>query len=407
MENTMLNRLQDESAFAYHKRLVTQKVVDKTLNDIDYSELSEYVYGKAYNSDVSRRMMYGSAKTLQLIEDCAGKELSGNELLSEIERKRIELQKEAQKLYDQRRERKKFITEISRAEHLEDALIEAANRLNTTKELSKYTRPESSCGAPEAILVFSDWHYGMTAENVWNTFDKEICKKRIETVVGKAADRLVLHDCGALHIVVLGDLIHGAIHTSARVASDELVCNQLMQATELLAEAINELSQYVPHTYIYTTYGNHARTVQSKNDSIHKDNMERVIPWWLEQRFQGRGDIHVVKQNDDELIELNILGHCGYAAHGDIDSVKSSPKILNVLWNRSHDSKLEFALFADKHHYEAFEELGVASMVADALCGADEYANNRRLYATPGQLMLVVDRENGIDATYHLKAEKS
>ena len=43
-------------------------------------------------------------------------------------------------------------------------------------------------------------------------------------------------------------------------------------------------------------------------------------------------------------------------------------------------------------------------MISDALCGTDEYANGKRLYSTPGQLMLVVNEAEGIDATYHLKA---
>ena len=49
-----LKRDGDESAFNYHKRLVYGKLVDKTLSDVDYSELSELVYGQQYSSDVAR-----------------------------------------------------------------------------------------------------------------------------------------------------------------------------------------------------------------------------------------------------------------------------------------------------------------------------------------------------------------
>lgn len=43
-----IEKRKDESLFDYHKRLVYGKLVDKTLSDIDYSELAELVYGKSY-----------------------------------------------------------------------------------------------------------------------------------------------------------------------------------------------------------------------------------------------------------------------------------------------------------------------------------------------------------------------
>ena len=41
-----LNRRPDETQLDYHKRLVYGKLVDKTLGDLDYSELSDYAYGQ-------------------------------------------------------------------------------------------------------------------------------------------------------------------------------------------------------------------------------------------------------------------------------------------------------------------------------------------------------------------------
>ena len=98
----MLNRKQNESALDHHRRLIYGKLVDKTFADVDYSELSSYVYGQEYSSDVARRMMYGSNRTLQLMEQDAERSIAGDDLLREIDLKRIELQKERQRFYDQR-----------------------------------------------------------------------------------------------------------------------------------------------------------------------------------------------------------------------------------------------------------------------------------------------------------------
>jgi hypothetical protein len=64
----LLKRRENETEFEQHKRLVFGKLVDKTLVDEDYTELSKYVYGKELSSDVCRREMYGSKYTLELLE---------------------------------------------------------------------------------------------------------------------------------------------------------------------------------------------------------------------------------------------------------------------------------------------------------------------------------------------------
>ena len=63
-----IKRKENETDLQYHKRIIYGKLVDKTLSDIDYSELSELAYGQAYSSDVARRMFYGSKRTLALMD---------------------------------------------------------------------------------------------------------------------------------------------------------------------------------------------------------------------------------------------------------------------------------------------------------------------------------------------------
>ena len=116
-----------ESAFDYHKRLIEGKLDDKTLSDIDYSELSELVYGKSYSSDVARRMMYGSKKTLELLEEEKINRIEDFNIISELDQRTAELKKEKQRFFDQRREYNKSVAKDGRREHLEDRLVEAAS----------------------------------------------------------------------------------------------------------------------------------------------------------------------------------------------------------------------------------------------------------------------------------------
>lgn len=398
-----LERRSGETDFEYHKRLVYGKLVDKTLADVDYSELAELVYGKPYSSDVARRMMYGSKFTVDLVDRSGINQLS-SEALSDIDEKIIELQKERKRISDQRREFSKVISSDARWDHLKDVIRSSAETLQPLGcmiDQDKKLNPWPSDG--EAVLVFSDWHYGMTTNNVFNTYDTDICKERVNHIIHEASSRIILNSCKKLHIIVLGDLIHGNCHVSARVASEEVAVEQLMHASELLAQAICDLSQYVDETYVYVTYGNHARAVPNKQDSIHKDNMERFIPWWLEQRLKPYQDIHVVEGDTNEFLFINACGHDICAAHGDLDTVRTSPRILTALFNKKYGKNVEYILLGDKHHRESFEELGVTSMVCGSLCGADDYASDRRLYSEPSQLLLIVTPECGIDAEYRLR----
>lgn len=381
------------------------KLVDKTLADIDYSELAELIYGQPYSSDVARRMMYGSKRTLDLLDEERSRGVSVSSVSDDIDMKMVELRKERQKFYDQRREYNKLVSEDGRFEHLYNALINEARNLSQTVGCLEFAK---SCEIDdisdnEAVLVFGDWHYGMTTDNVFNKYNTDICKQRVINVVERSIERIRLHRCNTLHIVILGDLFHGAIHTSARVASEELVCNQIMEVSEILAQAICELNRCVPETYVYMTYGNHGRVVPVKKDNIHRDNFERVIPWWLEQRLKGDESIHIINDFGTEFLFITAAGHDICASHGDLDSVRTSTRILPTLFHKQYGKDIEYILLGDKHHRESFEEMGITSIICGALCGSDDYANDKRLYSTPTQLLLIVNKDLGVDAEYRIK----
>ena len=403
-----LERKIGESDIAYHKRLVYGKLEDKTLSGVDYDELSRYLYGKQFSRDVARRLTYGSYRTLKIMDSQVANTPSKEELSFEIAEQTRELQKERQRYFDQRREYKKMLSEEGRREHLEAALAVAAGKLDETvgrifPDANVIDYLNSIESGTEAVLVFSDWHYGMVADNVFNKYNTKICAERVEHVVHQAVNRMLLHHCSKLHIVILGDVMHGAIHTSARVASEELAADQLMQVSEILAQAIEYLSQFVEHTLVYTTYGNHARTIQNKKDSIHRDNMERIVPWWLRQRLKGLDGITIVSEEENEFLFIEACGHQFVAAHGDMDSVKSSPRLLATLFQKKYGMDIEYVLLGDKHHRESFDEVGICAMICGSLCGTDDYANSKRLYSQPEQLLLIVTKDDGVDAEYRIK----
>ena len=327
-----------------------------------------------------------------------GENTYSNELKEQLD----EIYKAKRQLWDQRREYNKVLTSDARAEHLAEKLIEAAN-LVPLKNYSDVFNFTNSTSDEEAVLCLSDWHYGQVSNNIWNEYNTEICLQRVSKLFNKVARALKKHNIKTLHIALLGDFVNGAIHTGSRVASEEHTCDQLMHVSEILANFINELSVDVEEVNVYSTYGNHARTVQNKNDSIHADNMERIIPWWLKQRLMKNRKVNIIDSEYYEFIYFNVCGYNVIGTHGDIDKINDIGVVVNSLFTKKYGKTIDYTFSADKHHLESFEQFGIESTLVGSLCGTDEYANNKRLYSQPMQTLCVFTTEGGKLCTYNIK----
>lgn len=320
--------------------------------------------------------------------------------LSELEEKTAAYEKAAQKYRDQRSAYAAYTRTDARFENLTDRLVEAARGLAEIRPFRR-VEPGVRMENDELIVVLSDWHYGMKCENIWNTYNTEIFGDRVTDLVSDVMQIAANIRPKCIHVVVLGDLAHGAIHTSARVESEETVCEQLIHVSEVLAMVIDEFSTMTDAVKVYTTYGNHMRTVQNKKDSLHEDNIERIIPWWLTTRFAERTDITIVQS--PQFYEFIYFESCGkkiLATHGDLDGVKTGGKTLNTLWSQRFGGHIDYLLLGDKHHLDGFSDTGIRTIGVGSLCGADGYANSARLYDTPSQSVFHMRPERGLWATY-------
>ena len=357
---------------------------------------SEYRSEAAYRKPYQQAKRYFEANVFKTYKD-------EDSYFKELQVQKDAVYKEKRKLYDQRREYNKLLISDARAEHLCEELIKAANRLNEEKPLlfrEKWFKPNIH---KEAVLCWADWHYGMITDNIWNTYNTEICRERVKTLVEITKEFLELNQIDVLTILTLGDAAHGSIHTGCRVQSEEDTCDQLMHVSELMAEAINDLSSVVNHIDVYSCYGNHMRTIQNKNDSIHSDNMEKIIPWWLKQRLQNNTKVEIIESEYKEFTRVNILGSHICAVHGDLEKdFKKIGVTINTIFSKKFGETIDYTISADKHHIEEFEQLGIKSVLVPCLCGTDDHANNGRLYSDAGQTLMIFNDVYGRESTYHI-----
>jgi len=393
-----LKRMENENDEQYFYRICNMK---ETLG-FTWPQMAE-IFNNEFGcnkGDTAYRKRWNAFKSV--LDANTDKIVGDNSYSNELQDQIDELYKAKRLLADQRREYNKMLVSDARADNLAEKLIEAAN-LVPLKDYSSVFTFKNDTSVEEAILCLSDWHYGQVSNNIWNQYDTNICLQRVSKLFEKVASALMEHEIKTLHVVLLGDFVNGSIHTGCRVASEENTCEQLMHVSEILANFINAISAYVDEVNVYSTYGNHARTIQNKNDSIHADNMERVIPWWLKQRLKENTKVDIVDSEYHEFIYFNVCGYNVVCSHGDLDQFKNLGMTVNSLFSKKYGKTIDYTFSGDKHHLEAFEQFGVESTLVGSLCGTDEYANNKRLYSNPMQTLCIFTPEDGKLCSYNIK----
>lgn len=396
-------KLQTDTEESYLWRIGQAK--DSGLIDLDWTQIAAIMNREfresesEYRTEAAYRKRYNEAKKFY---DAGVFKKSENEELKELQKMKDEVYKAKKQLSDQRREYNKVLTSDARSDHLTEKMIEAAENLNCNYPLlsSNPTYPVSK--HKEALICFADWHYGMVTDNIWNKYNVSICKERVAKFIDYCIEYLSLNRISIANIILLGDALHGSIHSTCRIQSEEDTCSQLMNVSELIAQAINRISSYVGNVNVYSCYGNHARVIQNKKDSIHSDNFERIIPWWLRQRLQSNHKVEIIESEYKEFTKINILGKNVVCVHGDLEQFKNLGVTVNTIFSQKFGETIDYTVSADKHHLEEIGQFAIESILVRSLCGTDEHANNNRLYDKPGQTMIIFNDDYGRESTYHV-----
>lgn len=334
-----------------------------------------------------------------------GREYEKDKLLDtvapDLRQKQDELYRSKVQYQDQRREYNALLRTDARVEHFYDELIKAAHEL---PEFAILPCDIATTNA-EAVVCLSDWHYGLVADNVFNSYNPTICRQRLERLSGRVRNYLEMYRPKRLHVLVLGDLWHGAIHTAVRLAACENTVSQIMNSCELLAHFIASVAEMVPATDVYCTYGNHARVIPNKKESQHGDNLEKLVPFWLKERFANTPTINIVEQELDGFIVLNVLGYGIVATHGDLENFPTFGTTMHTVLSKKYGVNIDYAIMGDKHHLESKDATGVEAIICPSLCGTDDHADGKRLYSTPGQLMLIVNPVSGAESRMMIRLD--
>ena len=363
---------------------------------MDYAELAEALYGQAYAPDVARRMVYGSKRTLDAIEQDVVSGIQGDDIISVLDSKRFELQKERQKFFDQRNALNKMLRDRSRQEELNEILYSAVKAGNLPRLDYQPVVVEPSDN--DLLVSLNDIHYGASVKNYWNTYNPEICREMMCRYLDWIITIRNTHGSERCIVWANGDEISGNIHHSITVTNAENVIEQIKGVSELVAEFLAELSKHFREVHYVSVAGNHSRLDQDKNRALPNERLDDLIEWYLTARLQNFENVHIgdlAEKVDTSMYVMDIRGKTYCGVHGDFDDSTAKVQSLQTMVGRPVYAILSGHL----HHCKMDEVQGVKTVMAGSFLGMDSYCVQKRIFGKPEQMVCVCDK-NGIRCSY-------
>ena len=377
------------------------KMVDHTIDD-DYEELSERLFGdgSCFSATEVRKRMYGMKAVIDAIEREGEDAIRSTDRMSELDSKKIELQAERQKFYDQRNAFNKLVRERSRQEELNEILVKSIQEGDLPRldyEFDPYGVVTQSDN--DLLVSLNDIHYGATVENYWNTYNSDICREMMCRYLDRIIQIARTHSSQNCIVWANGDEISGNIHKSITVTNKENVMEQIKGVSELIAEFIAELSKHFVTVTFVSVAGNHSRLDPNKDNALVSERLDDLIEWYLAARLQSFENVIIGggEKVDETMYLIDVRGKTYCGVHGDFDGSPSKIQALQTMARKP----LYAVLSGHLHHCKIDDVQGIRTIMAGSFLGMDDYCVQKRIYGRPEQMVCVCD-ETGVRCSYNV-----
>ena len=376
--------------------IVIGKLVDRTIDD-DYEELSERLYGEGncFSASEVRKRMYGMKAIIEAIERDGEESIRDADTLSALDVKKIELQMERQKFYDQRNAFNRLIRERSRQEELNEILVEAVKSGNLPQ--LHYERFDIAPSDNDLLVSLNDIHYGANVSNFWNTYNSDVCREMMCRYLDRIISIGETHRSENCVVWANGDEISGNIHQSIAVTNKENVIEQIKGVSELIAEFLAELSRHFSNVTFVSVAGNHSRIEPNKDRALISERLDDLVEWYLGARLQNFENITIGggEKIDHTIYLVDVRGQTYCGVHGDFDGSASKVQALQAMAGKP----IYAVLSGHLHHNKIDEVQGVKTIMAGSFLGMDDYCVQKRIVGRAEQMVCVCD-ENGVRCSY-------
>ena len=359
------------------------------VNDLDWSEIiAKYNLNMA--SDTLRKAsstIFGGAFVKSYIQ--AKNAISDNDTAYDVQLR--EIRREKQKLFDERAAFNKSNRDIARLEQDLDYLEELIKN-------TRYKPFDIVCHNDrdkDLVVLLSDMHIGLDVESSFGKYNSDIAKEMLGKYLGEIVNAIELYKIQNVYVILLGDEIHGNIHTTVQLQSRENVIEQIQLASEMVSDFIYNIAKHCDNVYINSVGGNHAR-LGKKDEVLRDERLDNIVTWYAKAKLQNIDNIIFAEnENIDSTISKNtIRGKIYYFVHGDYDSFSESGinKLVAITKEFPH-------LIAFGHlHKNSYDDINDVKIIrSGSFAGTyDDYTISKRISGKPSQMMFVTD-SNGVN----------
>lgn len=340
------------------------------------------------------------------------------EYLNDIKAERRKLENEKYKIRDERNELRRLQRDEARKESFIDLVKRVLseviepfpvskenNAVKNTHELAVIGSSDNDLSQATLIIPITDVHTGVVCKNSWNDYDTQELVCRLHSYYQQICKIRQRHNADEAVIVLGGDLISGIIHKNLRLENNENVIEQLKIISIYLSNFVKDLSGQFCGIKIYSVSGNHSRVMENKEESLKGEELDALIPFYMQLALQNFNNIKVVTENttDDTIAIFKIYDKLWYAVHGTYDSPTNVVQNLTMMTGIKPDGVL-----MGHRHTNALSSVHDTKIVqSGCMSGVDNYAIEKRLANTPEQLVVVTTPSNIVECLYDIQLAES
>ena len=404
----MVKRGENESLLNYFNRITR----DRKELDLSYEQWQELLIGEnKYSSENCRKAYYIISPLLEIlaeeeknriVEGIESKEEKQN-LLNEIERAKIELEKERKKKQTINVEFNKLLRESAR----EELFYESMGRAIKERPLYKVAPPlKINHNNKDGILAMSDFHYGREVSikglngEIINEYNNDIFKKRMHDLLSQTIDICLDRGIEHLHVMNLADCIDGILRVSQLRSLQTGVIDSVIEFCEFLAEWLNALSSYVTIDY-YQCWGNHdeIRMLTGKKGDFPHENVNKIIMKFLELSLSNNTNV-VIHNEDLPYIYFDICGSKVFGYHGEDKNLPKTLKWFEDIYGVNIDY-----IIGGHLHSQSLETVGMGSYAdkqairIPSICSIDDYSISLHSSSRAGANIFIFEEGKGKKST--------
>lgn len=350
-----------------------------------------------YRTESAWRKRYQAGK--KFYDNCFVKMESGK-IQEENSNQLIEIEKQRVKARRERNELRRIIREESDKEsYLEQFIRTMQEYVEEPLAYEENARFQGELNTDnDLICSFSDVHAGISTDNYFNTYNKDILRERMNQYLDKIYEVQLCHGSENCHLI-LSELLSGIIHPTLRIENNQDLMQQFLMITDYLSQFIASLSYRFNTVHVYMCMGNHSRISPKKEESLTGENMDVLAIPFLSAKLQNYKNIEWHENDIEKSIAIfNVRGNLVMASHGDKDTPNTVVQKFTMMFNQKPD-----LVYLFHRHTNAMQTVYDTKVIqSGCVSGSDSYCMDKRIKNRPEQTISVVN-DNGLDCLYDVK----